>query len=294
MPRFSAFAPFGLLRFARKEPLSRAIYDAMVAGKTPAFDMTRGTAEEAKTYAQAMGMARGREIGLGKAQNQTDPRRVKDLLPKSEADWAIVPGEDETIATRQDNLAARQLIARGARRSNVEEILRAILGDDFLALRTLTPSEITTWPTDPFAAASPGNWVDPTLPPRFGALREPLALPGIQRCYYTTLEVDDVYQVGTTMTIERENTLTAERVTVTAAGEDAFGKYFEAVFINAHGADASIMAGACPIWFSTQRYILVVVAASAAVNPEKRRRVNEQLDRVLRGTSQWAIVKPYP
>jgi len=44
-----------------------------------------------------------------------------------------------------------------------------------------------------------------------------------------------------------------------------------------------------PYWTSSKRHSLVVLTASAAADPEKRRKVHELMGRLARGVSTWDI-----
>jgi hypothetical protein len=78
-----------------------------------------------------------------------------------------------------------------------------------------------------------------------------------------------------------------ERVTILAVDTTA-----KTVAINAtipHGFDVVGFTHPYPAWRSTKRHSLVVLSVSAAADPEKRRKVNELMQRMARTVSTWDI-----
>lgn len=290
MAEFSIFDEFGLFEFSSGPSMGEKIYRSLIAAKSPAFNTDVGEPEEAKIYAQAMGLARAQNT-LERAQSQEEALRAVEMLPIQEEQWGIVPGENETIHTRQENLAMQMLVPRGARRENVETILRSILGTDFLAYRVVDNTEIDTWPTLPFTG--PGNFVEPRHEPKNASLIDPIATTGSQKAYYLSREVGDKYLIGETLTFDRENSGLAEQVTVTDAGTDSVGDFFVAVFTKPHAPTSSITAGPCPIWVSNKRTVFVIVKNPASINPETRRKVDVQMSRMMRAVTTWSIVEPF-
>jgi hypothetical protein len=105
--------------------------------------------------------------------------------------------------------------------------------------------------------------------------------------------------VGQTVTVQGENTMCAERVTVTGfatsppAGSFASpGLCFQATFTKAHDTGASIVTGPFPYWWSTQRQLLLILAGTSSGDPKTRKVVNAWMARATRGVDQWAIVQP--
>jgi hypothetical protein len=84
-------------------------------------------------------------------------------------------------------------------------------------------------------------------------------------------------------------------VTITGLRENTPGfPELEATFNNPHSAGALASNMAYPYWLSTKRFNLVVLEATAAADPETRRKINELLDRMVRAVSTWAIVQEDP
>jgi hypothetical protein len=290
MPRFSAFTPLGMLSFSNRPSHAETIFRALVSALGGNFDLSRGTHIDATAYARARALARARYT-LERGGHQADPLKATDLIPALERDYGLAPAEKNTIHARRRAIATRQQILRGARRESVEDGLRQILGDDFIAYRTLTPAEVIAWPQDP--SLGPGAFADARIPARVFVLRSSIPITGRAfRFAYAVPGNDDGARLvaGDLAVVQPENTGLAERVTIVEAFEAGETLEATATFTRAHDVGASLVVGAWPIWVSTQRFALVVVRRAS--DPELRRRVHELMDRIARGVSQWAIVAP--
>jgi hypothetical protein len=103
--------------------------------------------------------------------------------------------------------------------------------------------------------------------------------------------------VGQTITIQAENSSAVEQVVVLAVsltpqGFASQGPCFEASFNNPHDAGSTIVTGPFPLWTSTQRLLLVVLAGSSASDRQTRRKVDEFMRKICRADDIWAIVTP--
>lgn len=301
MPLFSAFTPFGQLEFSSKPSVAENIYRSMVSALGDAYDLTPGGHNEASLYARARSIARAKQT-LRRAANNALPMKCVELLPLQEAGYGLVPNETATILQRQTLLAARMQLSRGATRENVETQLSAILGSNFIKYRTLAPGEVIAWPVDPSAGPGTYSRVDGVVVPKYLKFVDPVALAGnpaaiaARRVHYTSLDPANVgftsLVAGDVISVQIENLGQAERLTVSAVGSDSQGLWFSAPFTKSHDPGASILVGNVPIWWSTQRFALIVVASTAALNSELHRQVDDLMSRVARGVSQWAVVRP--
>jgi hypothetical protein len=290
MPRFSAFTPLGMLRFSSGPSHAETIFRALLSALGDSFDRARGTHVDATAYARARALARARYT-LERGGAQGDPLKATELLPVLEQDFGVVPGEKDTIHSRRRAVAARQKILRGARRESIEDGLKQVLGDGFVAYRTLKPSEVTSWPAAP--AAGPGLFTEPRIPARVFVLRSSIPVTGsVVRFGYARPGEDDGVRLvaGDVALVQPENTGLAERITILDTFDVEDRPEATAQFTRAHDLGASLVVGPWPVWTSTQRYALVVVRH--AIDPEVRRRVHQLMDRMARGVSQWAIVEP--
>lgn len=295
MPKFSAFQDFTSFRFSSKKTHGEAIYRSMVASEIKAFDLTKGSYEESRIFATAMGLGRAR-YAIERAFNQYNPLKIVELLPPVEKDWSCVPNYNDGIVDRQNALAAKMKLPLGAKRSNMEALIRSVYGDDFIAYRTTLPSEVNTWPSNPWTG--PGTFqkeTSVTLPMYF-RLISPVTKFGVNKVYYEPIHANDPARVliNEKLTIEIENLGNAEQIQVTAVGEDSKGLFFTADFIRGHGIGASVLYGTVPVWISTQRSVLIIVKSPAGLDRDKLRRMNEIMESVSRGVTSWAVVEPNP
>lgn len=288
MPKFSAFTPFGMLKFSSAPSRGERIYRSMYAAKAGAFNLATDSYQEAKVYAQAMGIARGR-YALERAFNNQNPFKSIELLPSLEKNWSVIPSETDTLLDRQLNVAARMMLVRGAPREAITAGLQTILTTHFIALRTFLPGEVVT--EQPAGTSGP-LFARHDLPFKLirltGAVAHLLAPTTVP---YTNADPSAgriLVQKGDVFMVQPENTGLAEVVTVISATADDL----TATFTKAHDIDAYATTQNWVNWTSTQRIYLIVVDAAAAIDTETVRRVNDFMSKVSRGVSQWDIVEP--
>jgi hypothetical protein len=177
MPLTSAFTPCGQLECSSKPSVAETVYRAIVANLGGQYDLTVGGHNEATVYARARSIARAMQAQR-RAGNQAYPLKCQELLPLQEAGYGLVPGETDDMIARQQALAARMLLPRGATSENVEAQLRAIVGASFVAYRTPASSEIAKWPATP--ANGPGVFpkAGSAAMPKYIRLTDPVAQTG--------------------------------------------------------------------------------------------------------------------
>lgn len=286
MPRFSAFTPFGMLKFSGKPSLGERVYRSMTAAKSKAFDLQQGSYMEAKIYAQSMGIARAR-LALERAENQQDPLKCIEMLPHLEKDWGVVLGANDTILQRQAAVAAKMLLVRGARREAIEEGLRTILGSDFVMLRETPQAEATS------LASASQTFTRPEIQAKTIRLTSPvgkirtLFIPYTCEVFYEGVNGDVLVQAGDRLTVQPENSGLKEVVTVSSANS----KSFIAVFSKTHDVGAYATTINYVDWASTRRTMYIIVKSAAAVDAPTVRRINEFMSRADRTVSTWHIVR---
>jgi len=286
MPLFSAFTPFNMWKFSGAPSRGESVYRSMCAAKSKAFDLTKGSYQEAKVYSQAMGIARGR-YALERAQNQLNPFKCIELLPNLEKDWAVIPSETDTLLDRQAAVAAKMILVRGARREALEDGLTSILGSNFIALRETTNAEALVY------TSSSQNFSRPDIQGKYVQLTSPVTVSDGATPFevsYSAATANDpvVIQKGDTLTIQPENIGLKEVVTVTSARTG----YFTAVYTNPHDVGAYVTSANYVDWMSTKRTFYVIVNANVVLNTSIVRRVNEFMSRACRGLTNWHIVQP--
>lgn len=297
MPRYSAFTRYGLLRFSSAPSEAEKVYDAMVQSYTDpvtgraALDLSHGTDLEARIYATSMAIGAAREA-VKRAVAQQNPAASLDKLPDWEETFEVIPSRNDSIAERRAVLGTMAKLPRGARREAMEDGLRMILGDDFLAYRVLTTTEAETWPADP--STGPGVFSRVDLPPRRIRLTTPVtsATATVRYENWDTSQPEVLIGKGDVLCVQPENLGLAEKVTVTASEGVGDARTLTATFAHAHDVDASATTGPAPIWWSTKRYVLVVVKEAAALDMVTRRKVEAFMARAARTVTLWGIVSP--
>lgn len=285
MPLLSTFTPFGSLMFSYRPSRAHAIYDAMIRNLGGAFDTTPGTHVEASVYARARSIARARNA-VDRANNQYDGAKAIEMLPGLERDYGIVPKETDTLLTRQQNVAAAQILSRGgATYQGLYNALLALLGSSFLALRAPASGDVHL-----SSSPSPvGNFTNPALPIQQLVFPDPIA-PGsnvvarYQNADPTQAPVS--LQAGAGLIVDPGNSGRIEAITIGSVGVGTI----TATFANGHDVGTLASTQNFANWWSTQRTLLVIVAADGtATDPTKVGQINRFMDRACRGVTQWAI-----
>lgn len=298
MPKFSAFTPYGLLRYSSNPSRAKRIYDALVlAHKDPetgqfAFDCTPGTHIEASIYARAKAYAVA-EGAAERLDNQDDPHKCYDARRGLEKQYGVRLPRQTSMAERRDELEYRMSRNRGSVSEHIIEGLTRIFGGDFIAYHPITTTESVKWPASP--GSGPGTFPKATVPAKKVRILDPIASLNPQEVSYENWSpVDAEVQIakGDILCVGAEDLVTAEKVTVTAASGTGTSRVFTAQFNQAHEPNSSATTGPVPIWWSTKRLALVVVAAASASNPILRRKAYEFLRRASRACTLVEIVQP--
>jgi hypothetical protein len=289
MPRLSRFTPCGMLAMSSRPSHAETIFRSMVRSQGGAF--ASGGHQEAKLYAQAMGLARA-QYELERAGNQQFAKKVTDFFPIQEHEHGLIPKPRDTVAARRGALAAAKLLPGGAEQTNVENALRALLGAAFVAYRPTPLSERVLWPEA--IGDSPMNLQEPRVRRKrirlLTAISTGLGAPQQVQYEETRSQGEDptlVVNLGDSLVVEPAGT--EERVTVTATAIVDTSLFFTAVFNTPHPAGALAIGAPYPRWASTKRHNLVVVTEAAALDAETRRKTNNLMHKLLRGVSTWSI-----
>lgn len=292
MARFSRFAPLGLMRFDRRKPDAAAIYDAIKASWGDQVSFEDGSYQDGTASAQALGMARVRRR-LRAAAEQRLPSRVSCLLPVRERELGIIPGYQDTVAQRRAVLATRYQIAMGGTELRIEDALRTVLGDDFIAYRPTPLAEAVNYPAS--INGDVMNLAAPTVPRKVLRLLDTITAYGAQQVEYelvaTPSDATDATTAGPVagekLVIDAGATGVQETVTISAVLTNP--DRVELDCNRGHNPGVLAFTHPYPSWASTKRHNLVVLTASAAADPEKRRKVHELLSRMCRASSVWNI-----
>ena len=121
-----------------------------------------------------------------------------------------------------------------------------------------------------------------------GAITVPYEMVSVPQAATAQSDATEV-RVGDRVSFDVGHSSIGEVVEVTAVTPGATPT-FTASFTNPHSAGTLGFTNPFPWWISTQRHVLVVLTAAAAQDPETRRKVDEQMPRMLRSTTKWGIV----
>jgi hypothetical protein len=306
--KFSCFSRFGFLRFAGGDvlPEPQVQYNNLVKQLGGAFDLTPGLPDsednEAEVFACAYHQARI-AVTLRKAGFQRDVSKATDLLPLQEESFLVAPLPSDTIYTRQQRLVALRALNLGAAASNVRTVLTAALASgefQFSKLRILSlgaGEAVADEPASNFQPTSTeGKWLQLTAPvgitgnawASYGMLDTTIPASG-----FTPLALGD------TVTVQGENNVLAEVVTVLGLRTTSAGvPQFLANFMQGHDQGATLVTSTFPRWTSTQAVLYVEVeptgsyTAGTAIDPNTRAIVDGTMQKLCRGTCQWATVLP--
>jgi hypothetical protein len=303
MPLLSNFTPCGLLMFSGDPPVAEQIYNQSVEALGGQYRLDEGDHMEGKTYAASLGVARA-VWAMRVAAAQDDPEYADAGLPTLEWLYKLTPGPHDTIDERRAAVAQRQRRSVGSNEVAVVAALTALLGDAFVNFRTLRPDEVTRYPADP--GAGPGVFSDPNFALRGYRMIDSVALLGAPvtfryaqaslygKGYAAGGDNATRLEAGMPVSIELGSNWRHEKVTITAVSEGSDYPRATAVFAKAHPAGGTVLTGPTPYWASTQRHVLVVLKYAAANDPLIRAQVNDEMRRLLNGTTTWGVVAQDP
>ena len=283
MPLFSAFTPLGHYRLSAAKPIAQTIFETLVAGQGDLFDESFDSRQSARLYAQAMCLGSA-HLQLERAGNNRKPNKAIELLSQLEKDYQVTPSYNASIQDRQAVLTARSKTSRGARRESVEDALRSLLGDDFVRYETIDAADLVTWPASP---GSVGVFAAAGAEKKVFSLDAAVSLTGTPLSVRITLIGNSNPPIpGETYCVDPDSRGSPEQITISQVLLS--GARIVATFTRAHEA-GTIATRPHPMWISNQRCNLIVVTETAAMDPETRRKLNEQMERMLRGVSRWGI-----
>ncbi len=288
--RFSAFAPFGHLRFSARPTHGQCIYGDMVRqlGSGKNYSEEFDSLAMARVYANAMAFARGL-YALDRAGNQYRPDRALELLPALERDFGIIPDPGDRLSERRRALAAAMRIARGARRSNVEAVLRDVLGEHFIAYVTTDAEDAILSTEDPTAV---GVYAPPGTQRSVFRLLDPVLMPGAPYAvrYESVAGARSELLAGDRVIVDAGDYGRAEAVTIEGVevGSDGASR-IAATFLHPHDRGTVLATGRHPNQATSKRHNVVVLSEEATRVDRLRNKANRALRRLLRGVSTWTL-----
>lgn len=280
MPQCGDMNPCGFQCGSDPSPFE-VIYLAVLEAVKNAFDV-EDPHVEASAFARA-GMIHGARMTLQHGVGQRFPNLAVELLEILEKRYGTCPAPSDSPQERRNEVAARMLISRGALRGPQETAFTLLLGDDFVKLRAIQPSEIHASPTNP---EDVGAFTDPSKPARFFRLLDPIVTTGSSYTFaYEVLGVDaaDRLQVDDVFCAQPENPGLAERIVIEAVDSTSDPPTATATFLNAHDEGAALVSYA-PVWSSNQRTILIAIDEDA-LTIEVFRKTFDLANRIERGVT---------
>lgn len=297
----SIFAPPGLFKLAAGPPTAEVLHATIVRlfSEGTGLDLSTDLGSFVDCFAFALARVFAR---IQTRQEQLDGERLAagayELLPALEEEFGVVPPFGATLKERREALAIAMRVLLGSRRSELEQSLRDLLGDDYIGLHIQDPaSEVSIWPSN--LGDSPMLLAVPDAPRK--VVRLPYAIStGLGSPQIITYEAvdpivgedgDNTLSVGDQIVVGVDNLGSAETVTVLAVGQTGEDGplFFQATVNNAHDPGAICAAMPLPAWGSSQRHVFVVVSATAALDPDTRRRTHELMARTVTGVTTWSI-----
>lgn len=285
--RLSPFAPLGLMELRGSEPASRAIFEAEKAAFGSDYDTSEESRIDAVCFARALGMARRRKA-MENAANQRLPSKTSWLMHELERQHGIVPAPNATVASRREVLARRFRLPNGGSEFAIVEALTELLGDDFVDYRPTPIDDADVIP--PAVGDHPMNLQRPEVARKRVALTDAVAFIGTPQTVGFALQSGDDLEVGDIIVFDPGAWGLADRVAIVEIGGTAEAPTLRATFTYPHAAGAMGITMPYPEWSSSRRHSLIVLTASAAIDPEKRRIVHEEMSRRARAVSTWDIV----
>lgn len=285
MPRLSAFTRFGHLRFSSRKTVAEQIYRDAISnqGGERNFAADFGSLNSTRVYCNSMAAARAR-LNLERAGNQVLPSKAVELLPALEDELGVIPTPTDTIKDRQNSVSAAALISRGARKENLDDILKRIAGDNFIKLIPTKDLYFQLVRPNP---ETYGNWVAPGTPGIVGKIIEPITrdLGSPQTVHYTLLAGDTLtgLKPGVRMLLDTMDFVRAEAVTI----ESATSTTFVATFNQPHEPGTAFNTGRAPNMTNMNRHSLVLVAPGTSA--DVIRKMHRALTKAMRGISTWSI-----
>jgi hypothetical protein len=288
MPKFSAFTPFGHLRFSSRPPTGQVLYEEEVrlyGGETNISTSFDDSPINAEIYSESMQRARAKDNATLAGQ-QFIPLRAVPMLPKLESEFGLVPGPKESIRARQKAVSAAAKISRGARLENVYSVLRELLGDDLIAIVPTVKGLHTETSDSPELV---GLWKIPGTQKGVYRLTRAISTVGVP----ITVPIEYVagepggFPTGPQVIVDVGDANRTECVYV----NNGTATSFQATFTKPHNKGTLVASGRVPNLGSTKRHTNFVLSIAAMADPEKRRIANRALAKLMRGISTWSLVQ---
>ena len=284
MPQFDQFADFYL---GGGPTDAEVIYNQIKGDLGATYDWTVGTYAEARVFALAKSLAYARAF-IRRVPAEFHPMTSYDLLSTLEKDWSCTPGPVDAVLTRQLRVAARKLLMAGSREEALVTDLTAAVGAGFLKVNAIAGASVVNYPVAP---DSVGTFPNPSTPPKFFRTVDEVAVTGVTvTIRLTAINGSAAPLAREKLTIEPETNTVAEQINASVVTNIGGVITITTSCLSAHSPGAWVLTAA-PLWLSNQRELGIVVTSATAADPEKRRKINEVMQRHGRSVTRWNIVR---
>lgn len=266
-------------------PRARRFYEAMRAAYGDELDTSDGSHLEAVLFATAR--------ALGVAQKMLDrggnvlASKMYEQLEDREAELGIIPGPNDTVVGRADELRQRLALPTGVSEVALRNALAELLGADYVGLLITTAAAAVWYPTG--ITGKELNLRAPEIPRKLVQLTGAVSFVGVPvSVTYDLLRGDSrgtALLAGDMLAVDCGALGLEETVEVESTADGSF----TATFQLAHSAGAVCTTAPYPSWRTSKRHTMVGLTAEAASNGETRRRTNEHLARRMRAVSTWDV-----
>lgn len=291
--QFSAFAPFGMFRFTSDDSPAEVIYDSLTKNQGDAFADNWDGEQSIINYATAMCLAAAQSQQF-RAANADNPEYATETLPDIERDYLIVPRYRASDAERRADLLAAKALHHGARRDSMEDGLRTIMGDEFVAVYvrdvpTRSGADLPgTFPGTIDPDQGQGHFVPDSYPIQVIELLEsvptlgvPLLMP-FEIVFGSTAEP----KIGSTYCVDVGFTGKTEEVTI----DGISGTHLIITFQNSHESGARMTSAPVPYQTSIRKHWAIAVTASALADGVLMKRAHAFVEKAIGGTAIWDFV----
>lgn len=298
----SLFTPMGLFQLSGQKPTAEALHETIVRLFSDGTEY--GLSTELGSFVDCFAFALARVFArIQRRQEQIAGERTAagayELLAELEVEWGLTPPFGATLKERRTALAGAMKKLLGSRRSELEQALRDLLGDDYVGLHIPDPAtEVSIWPAA--LGDDPQLLALPDIPRKLVRLPNAIStgLGSPQIVAYIPLDPapidtdEHTLTPGDAIVVGVDHLGLAETVTVLSIGQSGEGEgslWFRATLNNAHDPDSIAAAMPFPAWGSAQRHIFVVLSEAAALDPEKRRLTHQLMARTVTGVTTWSV-----